>query len=290
MIAKQEVWTYPPEARVWAGKYKNSHNLLHWHYDCEFLYVEKGSIDVFCDQKKHSLKCGDALYIDSEQVHYMSAQEQGTTLIALVFDYNVVKSYVGNVRLVSPKLENAYPIEEIYSRLREVLVKKQPFYGAYAAGMILELVSTVFGAEKVTPRASNDSTSKAFKKLLEEINNKCEYYTFNDAVQFMSMSPAYFSRYFKKESGINFSDYLNHARTDRAVRLLKSEPDLSMTEISLKCGFGTIRNFNRIFKTRTGYSPTSLPDHFVFSEQFPYQSHAAFNPTLYDCELIESGE
>ena len=290
MIAKQEVWTYPAEVKVWAGKYKNSHNLLHWHYDCEFLYVEKGSIDVFCEKKKHSLSRGDALFIDSEQVHYMSATEQDTTLIVIVFDYSVIKPYLGNIRLLSPKLEHTYPVTEIYKKLGDVLLNKKTFYGAIAAGIILEFAATIFQAEKVTSRAPVDSTSETFKKLLEEIADKCEYYTFDDAVNFMTMSPAYFSRYFKKVSGITFSDYLNHARTERAVRLLKNQRDLSMTEISLKCGFGTIRNFNRIFKAYTGYSPKLLPENFVFSDQSFYPSKAEFNPTLYDCELIESGE
>ena len=50
MLAKREIWKYPEEAHVWVGKYRNSHNLLHWHYDCEFVYVERGSIDVFCEK------------------------------------------------------------------------------------------------------------------------------------------------------------------------------------------------------------------------------------------------
>ena len=62
MIAKREIWRYPEEAKVWVGKYRNSHNLLHWHYDCEFVYVEKGSVDIFCEKKKHSLHQGEALF------------------------------------------------------------------------------------------------------------------------------------------------------------------------------------------------------------------------------------
>ena len=29
MIAKREIWKYPEDAKVWVGKYRNSHNLLH---------------------------------------------------------------------------------------------------------------------------------------------------------------------------------------------------------------------------------------------------------------------
>ena len=74
MLAKHEVWKYQGAERVWVGKYKNSHNLPHWHYDCELLYVEEGEIDVFCEKKNYRLTRGDALFVANGQVHYMHAQ------------------------------------------------------------------------------------------------------------------------------------------------------------------------------------------------------------------------
>ena len=115
-------------------------------------------------------------------------------------------------------------------------------------------------------------------------------YTFEDAVRFMGMSDAYFSRYFKAMAGTTFSQYLNYVRTDNAVRLLLSGEDLTMTEIAEQCGFATIRNFNRIFREFTGFSPSRLPKDYVLSDRFSYPSEKAFNPTLYDCELIESSD
>ncbi len=77
-------------------------------------------------------------------------------------------------------------------------------------------------------------------------------------------------------------------RTDNAVQLLRENDGKSMTEIADLCGFGTIRNFNRIFKEYTGFSPRELPRDYNMSVRFSYPSDRAFNPTLYDCELIES--
>ena len=74
MLAKREIWQYRDEVRIWAGKYRNSHNLLHWHYDCELIYVEQGGIDVFCERRRHALSVGQALFIDSGQVHHMQGR------------------------------------------------------------------------------------------------------------------------------------------------------------------------------------------------------------------------
>ncbi len=69
MIAKREIWNYSDKGKVWAGKYKNSHNLPHWHYDYELIQVEEGCINVFCDKKKYTLQKDEALLIDSGAVH-----------------------------------------------------------------------------------------------------------------------------------------------------------------------------------------------------------------------------
>lgn len=289
MIAKREIWNYADAGKVWVGKYKNSHNLLHWHYDCEFLYVEHGRIDVFCERRKHTLSEGEALFVDSGQVHYMSAREPDTVLIVIIFDQSIIRPIIGNYRLASPKLYASYPVAETYKSLRSVLTDKKPFFDSEAACQIAQMMIPIFRNEHLIKKVENDKTAEAFKTLLEIIAEEYGDYTFEDAVAFMGMSDAYFSRYFKSMTGTTFSQYLNYVRTNNAVRLLQTQ-HISMTEVAERCGFATIRNFNRIFKELTGYSPSQLPEGFTLDEQFSYPSDAAFNPTLYDCELIESTE
>ncbi len=290
MIAKREVWKYPGSVKVWVGKYKHSHNLLHWHYDCEFLYVEEGSVDVFCERQTHTLSGGDALYIDRGQMHYMAAREENTTIIVIVFDYEILRPFVGDIRLSCPRLKGSYPIPEVYRKVRDILLGKQPFCGAEAAAHIILLMSSVFRNEEVVPRKSEDETTRRLMQLLEQISEKFAFFTFSDAASFMGMSESYFSRYFHGTTGITFSQYLNYVRTERAVALMKGSKTLSMTDIADRCGFGTIRNFNRVFRAITGHSPRALPENFCLDDDFVYPSAASFDPTLHDCELLESGE
>lgn len=287
VIAKREVWKYSEAGKVWVGKYRNSHNLIHWHPDCELLYVEKGSIDVFCERRKHSLGVGDGLFVASGQMHYMRARTPDTVLIVIVFDPGIVSPYFGGIALASPRLEHSYPIPELYLRLRACLIGQERFFGAEAAKEVLALMLDIYRNERLSVRSETKSV-QSLRQLLEQINEKYEYFTFEDAVSFMAMSPSYFSRYFHETTGSSFSQYLNYVRTDNAIRLLRAG-ELSMTDVALQCGFGTIRSFNRVFKELTGYSPRQLPEDFVLDEKFAYPSEVSFNPTLFDCELIESG-
>ena len=56
MIAKREVWKYSAKTDVWIGKYLNSRNLPHWHLDCELLALEKGRLDVICENKTYTTR------------------------------------------------------------------------------------------------------------------------------------------------------------------------------------------------------------------------------------------
>lgn len=288
MLAKHEVWKYQGAERVWVGKYKNSHNLPHWHYDCELLYVEEGEIDVFCEKKNYRLTRGDALFVASGQVHYMHARPD-TVLEVFVFDYNIIKPFSDGLIPVSPKLEGDYDLPGRYERLRRILTGKQPFCDAEAECEIARLVIDVFRGEELTKRPEAGTTVQAFKRLLGEIAEKYEFYTFEDAAGFMGMSPAYFSRFFHNAAGMTFSQYLNYVRVENAVHLLRSDKNLQMTEIAIRCGFSTIRNFNRTFKELTGFSPRRLPEGYTLDDKFSYSGAEgeSCDPTLTDCELIE---
>lgn len=288
MIAKRENRNNTLPNGVWVGKYRNSHNLPHWHFNCELLCVEKGEIDVFCGGRTHALAQGDALFIDSEEVHFMHARVAGTVLYMIVFDYNVIKPYFGETRLCNPRLAGNYPVPETYASLREILLSKRPFCGAETAAEVLRLTAEIFRGEQTERRTETDST-RSLRRLLQDVSERAQEYSFREAAEFMNMSEAYFSRFFHKSIGIPFSQYLNYVRTDKAVEMLQ-EGGRTVTEVSEACGFGTVRTFNRVIKELTGFSPRDLPRDYVLGDLCALPSEELFDPNLYDCELIESGE
>jgi len=75
------------------------------------------------------------------------------------------------------------------------------------------------------------------------------------------MSPFSFSRYFKKNSGACFVEYLNRIRTNKACYLLR-ETDYQVQVIALECGFGSVSNFNKQFRRTEGLSPRDYRSQF----------------------------
>ncbi len=62
------------------------------------------------------------------------------------------------------------------------------------------------------------------------------------------------SRVFSEQIGCGFPEYVNRLRLRDAEALL-SDTDLSITEISYRCGFETPRTFNRAFRSQLGRTP-----------------------------------
>jgi YesN/AraC family two-component response regulator len=69
------------------------------------------------------------------------------------------------------------------------------------------------------------------------------------------LNPQYLCRLFKKETGTNFSDYVNLIRIEKAKKLLEltKEPILN---IAMQVGFNHVSYFNRIFKQLVGVCPS----------------------------------
>lgn len=76
----------------------------------------------------------------------------------------------------------------------------------------------------------------------------------DEAALTVNLSAGYLSSLYKKETGINFSDYLLKARMEKARELLLC-PEYKTYDISENLGYENPKNFSRAFKAYYGISP-----------------------------------
>ncbi|MBI9041113.1 AraC family transcriptional regulator [Lutibacter sp.] len=118
------------------------------------------------------------------------------------------------------------------------------------------LLSTYSSQNKVFE--NSDKIKKVYEYIQENFNKKI---TLNEISNIVSMSPVSFNRFIKKRTGKTFVDYTNDTRISYATRWL-IETDLSISEISFKCGFNNIANFNRVFKKSKNSTPSEFREKF----------------------------
>jgi AraC-like DNA-binding protein/mannose-6-phosphate isomerase-like protein (cupin superfamily) len=79
----------------------------------------------------------------------------------------------------------------------------------------------------------------------------------DDAARLVHVTAGAFSRWFKREMGRTFTQYVNDARCSAACdRLLRT--DASVARIADACGFTTLSNFNLQFRRRYGRTPSEF--------------------------------
>ena len=79
----------------------------------------------------------------------------------------------------------------------------------------------------------------------------------DDVSREVDISPYYFSKLFKQETGKNFIEYLTEIRLKNARELLQ-DSRLSIKEICAQSGYGDPNYFSRIFKKYEGVTPSEF--------------------------------
>lgn len=284
MLAKYEKRKYEGSEKIWVGVYKNLHNISHWHLEHEIIASQNGCARIMVNDKLFSIHEGQCVFCPGGSVHYIDADEDCILLVCL-FDKNLIKSITENYQLMTPVYEDKYNTVNRLTAIHNELRFKPPFYVGKTNSMLSDLIIDIFRCEQlVDNELENDSINHTaltkYKELLNWVDENIESVTFSDAADFMNLSETYFSRYFKKMSGMAFSKYFNIVRIEKAVSALSSELSIPMTALMMKCGFNTIRNFNKVFKEITGYSPKQLPAGFSLNTRSIPTVQGTFDPTL----------
>ena len=290
MLANFEKRNYNGNERVWIGRYRNLQNLPHWHLESELLYVESGAVIVSDNHEKYHLAQGDAIFLQGGDIHYIKSEPDSIVAITL-FDSSLISGMLKDHRLACAKLEHPYPIQTCFEHMQEELTSHTSFYELKLRSLITGLMVDIFRQEElavqIQPDKEKHSSIDNYKNLLSEIESKYDYITFSDAADFMKLSEPYFSKFFRKVSGMTFSQYLNTVRLEHAIELLKNNTThMPITEIAAQCGFDTIRHFNRVFKDITGMSPRQMPSDYVLDVRPIRAISEAFDPTLKNSELL----
>lgn len=286
MLAKFEKRAYAGNEHVWVGKYRNLHNISHWHMEHELIACREGSAQVMLDDTMFNITQQQCIFCHSGCVHYISASPDSLLLVCL-FNEKMYDPITSPFTLENPVFEDRYGILPKLSEIRHELQNQPIFFECRTEAMVGEILVDVFRGEPLRKAQWQFSdVITRYKQLLNHIDLEYEHITYRNAVQFMNMSDAYFSRYFKRQAGMTFSQYLNVVRIEKAVQLLDSAPTMKITDVMLRCGFNTIRSFNRVFREVTGFTPTTLPPGYVLNTRSVPTIQGSFDPTLSDAELL----
>lgn len=134
--------------------------------------------------------------------------------------------------------------------------------GVRALMALWEVLDQLARADEARPLASAAYTpcvdAKAEDRMMRVhaflMQHHSEPITLPEIARVAAMTPVAFSRYFKRTTGRNVSDFINDLRISHAAELLR-DTSHSVTHIAADAGYPTLSNFFRRFRERFGCSP-----------------------------------
>jgi AraC-like DNA-binding protein len=81
--------------------------------------------------------------------------------------------------------------------------------------------------------------------------------TLESVAKAVGVSPFHFCKIFKSATGLTFTDFVSHARVEKAKRLLM-KPTSRITDVAYDVGFQSLSHFNRSFRRIVSESPSEF--------------------------------
>lgn len=240
----------------------SSVNSKHFHSYYEIYYLLDGNIEYLVDNKKYNLSSGSLLIIPPYTIHRnVDDKASGHTRIVMYIDKNsFCELEQFKIKLLGKSDVQFYFIngEENEHHTIQKILEQLPIIQDenLRKVMLLELFLLLQLQKKISSSSvEKKMQNKQISRIIGYINS--EYagdITLESLADYFGLNATYLSRIFKKQTGFNFSAYLNNLRISKAVNILIST-DYNITETALQVGFRSSNHFCKIFKKIMGTSP-----------------------------------
>lgn len=124
-------------------------------------------------------------------------------------------------------------------------------------GMFAQFVADFASRQVVATAATEPAAVTSAKEYVQA--HLEEPITLERVVAHVGVSRFYFCKLFKKSTGLTLTEYVARVRIEKAKSLLV-DPSLRVSEIAYAAGFGSIPQFNSVFKRYLGMAPTDYRD------------------------------
>lgn len=259
---------------------------LHWHELVEVCLVESGTIAVFVDGQRHELEAGELVVIGPQCIHGYEGLGSSRRVILLQFSLDLVTlpadarsdtaeptAPFAGFCIVRPRIAGTeetpplVPSARLVACIRDLEAEfsdRKPGYRAAVRARLLDCAVLLLRASDtpdlrrfVRDGAATRRRHDVLERVLRYIQDNAEKpISLETVAGIASMSRSHFSRFFHRETGRTFQQYLARTRVTRAEQLLY-QTDLPVQEISYRSGFTSSSTFNRLFRRYTGRNPRS---------------------------------
>lgn len=225
----------------------------HFHAGYELIYAEGGAVDVTVNGVEIPLSTGQMLLIAPYAVHTVRAV--GTTTPIVVFSGDHIADR--DARMCAALYGAFTPSADALAFLRQTLYAPQP-----PETLLLQACLYLVCHECLcrAPALSSGRDPVFVQRVTATLQQTQGDVSAAALARTLGYEYHYFSRLFHRNFAMRFAPFMQLYRFDRACRLL-ADPALTVTQVAGACGFGSVRNFDRVFASLAGRTPSGYRAH-----------------------------
>ncbi len=234
-----------------------------------FEFVIAGTYtNVLCDStariEEHQLGPGDALVVPGNGWN-QPLWDKDVEVLSLLFGathlgVSLLRWNAGEGRFISVEKRSCLiPGNGPLQHMVDAMVSHRDDAGATSldARLLAQAILEYSRRLIANPVPEEDRQSSAFFRAaclyIEE--NFDRLITRDSVAAHLHISPNYFSRVFREQGAMTFSDYLTQVRIGKAKFMLEKY-DMPLSQIAQRCGFNDFNYFYKVFKKVVGRTPT----------------------------------
>ena len=246
----------------------------------ELAYIRRGSVGVMAGSTGYTLEGGEAIFHLPNEYHNIWANGESAEVVIISFVCKSPAMRFFEKRMMSLSEEEKELVEsllmlgfETFTDPPDILYQKKMNLKQDAARGNLqllklrleELLIRLMQSEGIIDRQARKSvaagtrndrliTDSIIKALTEKIYGTT---TLDEVCAGVLFSKSHLKALFKKNTGYSIMDYYTHLKLERA-KILINEGNLSISDIAELLGYSSIHYFSRVFKAKTGMTPTEF--------------------------------
>ncbi|HEY4194431.1 MAG TPA: AraC family transcriptional regulator [Mucilaginibacter sp.] len=260
---------------------------LHRHKEAQVTWILSGEGTLIAGNNMHAFQSGEIYVLGADQPHlfksspeyFQPGNKKAVKTLTIFFDPNgslaslfdlpemkVFKDFIQQNQQ-GFKLPPEY-VDKISRTMLDIQNTSGPDQMIHFLQMLRILQGipvkreplSSFGISSGITESEGIRISNIYNFILQRYS---EAITLDDVAREACMTPQAFCRYFKKHTGQTFVSFLNGMRINEACKKLTGNKYESISVVAYKCGFTSITNFNRVFKTVMGNSPRGYLDSYL---------------------------
>ena len=260
---------------------------LHRHKEAQVTWIQAGEGTLIAGNNMHAFKSGEVYLLGADQPHlfksspeyFLAGSKKSIKTLTIFFDPNGALSSLFDLpemKVLKDFIQQTHQgfklADEYTGKISQMMLNIQSASGPDQMIHFLQLLKTLQALDsKPEPLSASGVSAGITESEGIRISNIYNYIlhhyseavTLDDVAREACMTPQAFCRYFKKHTGHTFISFLNQMRINEACKKLTGNKYESISVVAYKCGFTSITNFNRVFKSVMGNSPRGYVDSYL---------------------------